>query len=68
MELLGPIEAFLAIALIRVSPSIGDSNGDLSTVSVDRSKLRRYKQVGISLANAILDRLSVTNMMLLLTA
>lgn len=34
MELLGPIKAFLAVALIRVSPSIGDGNvGDLSTVS-----------------------------------
>jgi len=34
MELLGPIKAFLAVALIRVSPSVGDDNvGDLSTVS-----------------------------------
>lgn len=34
MKLLGPIKAFLAVALIRVSPSVGDDNvGDLSTVS-----------------------------------
>lgn len=34
MELFGPIKAFLAIALIRVGPSVGDSIvGDLSTVS-----------------------------------
>lgn len=34
MELLGPIKAFLAVALIHVSPSVGDGNvGDLSTVS-----------------------------------
>lgn len=51
MELLGPIKAFLAIALIHVSPSIGDGNGDLSTVSVDRSKRRKYKRISTSLAN-----------------
>lgn len=33
MELLNPIKVFLTIALIRISPSVGDGNGDLSTVS-----------------------------------
>jgi len=33
MELLNPIKVFLIIALIRISPSVGDGNGDLSTVS-----------------------------------
>lgn len=49
MGLLGPLKAFLVVALIRISPSVGDGIGDdiadLSTVSENYPASREYKTI-----------------------